>query len=105
MKKRRIQIVEICWDDIAGYGPQWKTADEVADCRHVECRTVGFLWEKGTKNLKVVGTVTEDCGVGDINVIPVGVVRKMTVLSTVTIPVNGESSLTPKRQGKTPRRC
>ena len=98
MKTRRLQIVEVLWDDIAGYGPEWKHADEVDQMAHVECRTVGYLWRKG-KVLKIVGTVTHDCGVGDVNVIPAGVVREVKVLGTVTVALAGDSATSRERKG------
>lgn len=94
--RRRLQIVEVLWDDIAGYGPEWKTADAVDECEHVPCRTVGYLWRRG-KTLKIVGTVTQDCGVGDINVIPAGVVREVKVLGTISMELAGDSARKGKR--------
>jgi hypothetical protein len=99
--KRRLQIVEVLWDDIAGYGPEWKNADEIDGCEHVNCRTTGYLWSKG-KNLKIVGTITADCGVGDVNVIPAGVVREIKVLGTVAVELSAASARS--KQGKAQRR-
>lgn len=81
---RRIQIVEVVWHDITGHGPEWQSLDELEAAEHAECRSVGYLWARG-KNLKIVGTITKDCGFGDINVIPVGCVVSVTVLRTVTV--------------------
>ena len=95
MRKRRLQIVEIRWADITGHGPEWKSADEVAEMSHAVCRTVGYLWWRGKVRgipvIKVVGTITDDYGVGDINVIPVGVVSEMKVLAIVSVEVDGDS--------------
>lgn len=93
MKRRRLQIVEVLWDDIAGYGPEWTHADDMDKVTSVPCRTVGYLWSRG-KVLKIVGTVTMDCGVGDVNVIPAGVVREVRVLATVSVEVDGQSKKT-----------
>jgi hypothetical protein len=86
VKRRRLQIVEILWDDITGHGPNWMSVDDIAEkCTHAKCRTVGYLWSTGAV-LKVVGTfIPNDRTCSDVTVIPVGVVRKQTVLATVTV--------------------
>jgi len=84
MATRRLQIVEIVWHDITGHGPEWSSLDELEAAKHAVCRTVGYLWQRGS-NLKVVGTITHDCGFGDINVIPAGVVQSVKVLATVSV--------------------
>lgn len=90
MTTRRLKLVEVLWDDIVGYGTGWREASDIDGLEHVECRTVGYLWSKG-KNLKLVGTITADCGVSDINVIPQGVVREIKVLATVTVQLGKPS--------------
>lgn len=86
MKRRRLQIVEILWDDITGHGPNWMSVDDIAEkCTHAKCRTVGYLWAKGP-TLKIVGTIiAEDRTCSDVTVIPAGVVRSLKVLATVTV--------------------
>ena len=109
VRTRRIKLVEVLWDDIAGYGPEWKAADEMVDCHHVQCRTAGYLWWRGKKKglevIQIVGTLTEDCGVGDVNVIPMGVVREIKTLATVCVRLHGDSAATPKPQAQARRRC
>lgn len=108
MKRRRLQIVEVVWDDITGHGPEWKHADDVATMSPVLCRTVGFLWWRGKVGgrdvLRIVGTITQDCGVGDVNVIPAGVVREIRTLATVTVELDGDSAPSRPAPGTARRR-
>jgi hypothetical protein len=83
--KRRLQIVEVLWDDITGHGPNWMSIDDIGKCTHAKCRTTGYLWEKGP-NLRIVGSlIGSDRTCSDVTVIPQGVVRELRVLATVTV--------------------
>lgn len=85
MKRRRLQIVEVLWDDITGSGAAWMPVDDIDKCVHAQCRTVGYLWQKGAM-LKVIGSIIgADRTCSDVTVIPQGVVTKLAVLATVTV--------------------
>ncbi len=69
-------IVEVLWIDIAGY-PGWGTGRKLSDFKPAECRTVGYLLEKG-KLVKIAGTMNlSDIDVGDVLVIPISNVKKI----------------------------
>lgn len=94
--KKRLQIVEVYWHDISGYGSEWRTVEDLESMVHTECHTVGYKWatkktKEGSTNLVIVGTVTDDAGVGDVNVIPEGCVRQVKVLATVTVEMHKPS--------------
>lgn len=95
--KKRLEIVEVRWADIVGYGTGWREAEDVAAMTHADCRTVGYLWKRktvrGVRQVVVVGTVTGDHGVSDINVIPEGCIIETKVLgsATVDVPAKGQT--------------
>jgi hypothetical protein len=85
VKKRRLKLVEVVWQDIASYGPQWHSESEVDGMDHVTCRSVGYLWSETKAKLKLVDTVTDDGGLGNVNVILKGIVESIRTLDTITV--------------------
>jgi len=94
VRKRRLKLVEVVWDDIASYGPQWHSEAEVDGMQHVECRSIGYLWSTSAKSVKLVDTVTDDGGLGNVNVILRKVIRSMRTFDTITVELpRGEKSV------------
>ena len=82
--KRKLKLVEVVWWDIASYGPNWHSEEQVDACEHVVCRSIGYLWQKNKDRIKLVDTVTDDGGLGNVNVILCGVIKELRTLDTIT---------------------
>jgi len=93
VRKRRLKLVEVVWEDIASYGPQWHSEAEVDGMEHVNCRSIGYLWSTSKNTVKLVDTVTDDGGLGNVNVILKSVIRSMRTFDTITVEFpSGEKS-------------
>lgn len=75
MKKDK--LVSVDWEDICGYSA-WKTEEQAKECGGLFVNTVGRMFSKDKKYLKVYQGISECDQLLDLCVIPIGNIIKIT---------------------------
>jgi hypothetical protein len=73
----RFKPVLVEWRDITSH-PFAQDFEEAVSKKTTDCKTLGFLLKTTRDDLFVAGDIFEDGVIRDINVIPRGVVQKIT---------------------------
>ncbi|KKN50780.1 hypothetical protein LCGC14_0629500 [marine sediment metagenome] len=74
MRKR--QLIEVKWDDIAGY-KNWRAEDSLNRTSPSKCVTVGWKMQSDRKVLRVASTRSDTGDCVDLEVIPRGCIRSI----------------------------
>lgn len=81
MRRKSIKVVLVEWED-ATIHPDAETPTDLTTCW-----TVGFLLGKTDRKVSLASELHDDLYKRDVNEIPAGCVRKITVLGQMPLPV------------------
>ena len=97
MAKKTRQVVAVDWLDAAG-STEWSHEDDAATLDPPLCTTVGVILSQTRKRLVIAGTVGHgDDQVGDVNMIPAGMIRAIRPLGVIAI----EEEAKPTKKART----